>query len=253
MSRPSLVLVRGLWHCPAHFDKLTKILEEHGYKCVPVSLPSTQSSDLPPATLADDTKAVRDTVKGELDTGNNVVVVAHSYGGTPTNNGLQGLDKKTRTEAAAGTAVTEIAFLCAIPLPAGVSFITGLGGSPHSIHDLSKNPDFLEVGDPGPAHRFYHDMSIEDQKRYSALIRPQSWKAYQGETECAAYMAIPSWYLYCTEDRAFPFGAQQGLIGAAIAAGAQIRTETMEASHSPFLSMPAKTAEFIMRAASEQE
>ena len=82
-SRPSLVLVHGSWHSPKHYEPLVKVLEKQNFKCVPVSLPSTQSEDKSPATLSDDSSVVRKAVVGELDAGNNVVVIAHSYGGVP--------------------------------------------------------------------------------------------------------------------------------------------------------------------------
>ena len=145
MSKLALVLVHGSWHCPEHFGPLVEVLEGHGYKCVTVALPSTQSPELPPATLEDDTAAVRYAVMSELDQGNNVVVVAHSYGGTPANNALKDLDSKSRSSAGASTSVLALAFLCAIPYPANVSFVKGLGGKPAAIHDL-RTEDFAWVG-----------------------------------------------------------------------------------------------------------
>lgn len=251
-SNPSLVLVHGSWHRPEHFEPLVKVLSGHGYKCVPVNLPSMQSPSVqPPASLADDTRAVRDVVTAELDGGHNVVVIAHSYGGGPTNNALQGLNAQARKSAGANTAVLAIVFLCSIPLPAGTSFLQALGGKPQRLHDRSKDPELAYVGEPGPGYYFYNDLSAADVEKYSAMLRPQSWRAYEDETTYAAYMDIPSWYLHCTKDQAFPFGAQQALVGATVEAGAQIGTETVEAAHSPFISMPEETAAFIMKAAGE--
>ena len=249
MSKPTLVLVHGSWHSPEHFGPLIKKLEGDGHKCVPVSLPSTQSPDLPPASLSDDTASVRNTVISELDQGD-VVVVAHSYGGNPTNNALKDLDSKSRSAAGASTSVLAIAFLCAIPIPLGTSFLTGLGGKPSAIHDL-RTSEFAWVGEPGPQHYFYNDLSKEEAKKWSAVLRPQSWPAYCENTTYAAYMEIPSSYLYCTKDQAIPYAAQKGLVAAATEAGAQFGySETVEASHSPFLSMPERTAEFIRKVAS---
>lgn len=142
MSKPTLVLVHGSWHSPLHYDGLIKDLETHGYKVVPVSLPSTQSPGLPPASLTDDTSAVRIAVLSGLDAGNNVVVIAHSYGGTPANNALKGLEVNSRKADSASTAVTAIASLCAIPTPAGSTFRDNLGGQPAPIHDLSRDANF---------------------------------------------------------------------------------------------------------------
>lgn len=248
MSRPTLVLVHGSWHCAEHFSPLIEDLRSHGYKCVPVSLPSTQSPDLPPATFEDDTIAIRNEVLAELDQ-NDVVVVAHSYGGAPTNNALERLDLASRSAAGAPTAVRAIVFLCSIPLPKGATFLNGLGGKPMPIHDL-RTEDFTWVGQPGPQHYFYNDLSSKEAQKWSDLLRPQSWQAYHGELTYAAYMDIPSAYLYCTLDQAFPLQAQQGLVSAAKKSGAKFEIEeTLEASHSPFLSRVEETSAFVRRVA----
>jgi pimeloyl-ACP methyl ester carboxylesterase len=135
MAPPTLVLVHGSWHSPEHFGPLIRNLDSHGFKCVPAALPSTQSADLPPANFADDTAAVRDTVLKELET-NNVVVAAHSYGGAPTNNALEGLDVASRKAAGDSTAVTAIVFICSFPFGKGVSMLEILGGHPAPIHNI---------------------------------------------------------------------------------------------------------------------
>ena len=251
MSKPTLVLVHGSWHCPQHWDPLIKVLEEQGYKCATVGLPSTQSPDLPPANLTDDTTAVRKAVLVELER-NNVVVVAHSFGGCPTNNALEDLDHASRTRDGASTAVLAIAFIASIPLPQGLSFLQILGGKPGAIHDL-RTEDFAWVGSPGPEHYFYNDMPPEEVKQAVDLLRPQSWLAYKEATTYAAYMDIPSAYLYCTRDQAFVPEGQKGLIGAAKEAGAKFfHEETFDVSHSPFLSKTKETADYVRRVAGEE-
>ena len=250
MSKPTLVLVHGSWHCPEHFGPLVADLENRGYKCIGVALPSTQAPEKSAATLIDDTAAVRNTVLHELDLGNNVVAIAHSYGGCPTNNSLHGLSAKDRAAAGFSTSVLAMAFIAAIPIPKGVSFLNYmLGGKPGPIHDL-RTPDFAWVGEPGPEHWFYNDLPTAEAKKWSDLLRQQSWGAYTEDTTYAAYKDIPCSYLYCTKDNAIPLEGQKALVAARVADGAQFGyTETVEASHSPFLSMPERTSEFIRQVA----
>ena len=57
-STPTLVFVPGSWHKPTCYDKIIKILrEQHGLKCVAVTLPSTTGD--PAATFKDDLDAAR--------------------------------------------------------------------------------------------------------------------------------------------------------------------------------------------------
>ncbi len=146
MTKPTLVLVHGSWHCPEHYDLLVPALSHLGYKSAAVSLPSTQSPEDPPHTLADDTAAVREVVLGELDQGNDVVVISHSYGGCPSNNALEGLNRKSRTAAGYGTAVNAMVFIAAVPVAAGGTLFSAGGSRIHPVQDLSKSQHFVEVG-----------------------------------------------------------------------------------------------------------
>ncbi|KAK3617316.1 hypothetical protein LTR22_026779 [Elasticomyces elasticus] len=251
MAQPTLVLVHGSWHCPEHFELLIPALSHHGYKIATASLPSTQSMDLPPRDLFDDTAAVRDAVLTELSRGNDVVVVAHSYGGCVTNNALEGLNRRARTAAGHKSAVTAIVFLCAAPLPAGTTFLAALGGKPHPVHDFSKSKDFVEVGPPGPGYYFYNDLTPEASEKYSAMLRPQAWVVSGQTTKYTAYVDIPSWYLFTEKDQVLPPPAQRGIVQAAESQGVKLKTASLESSHSPFLSMPEETTDFIVQAAKE--
>lgn len=127
--------------------------------------------------------------------------------------------------------------------------MNALGGKPGAIHDL-RDDTFCWVGKPGSHHYFYNDLPEDEAKRWSDLLRPSSWHAIRGESADAAYMDVPSGYLYCTNDNAFPYEMQKRLIGGAVEAGAQfVLTDTMDSSHSPFLSMPERAADFVRRVA----
>ncbi|WPH03064.1 Hypothetical protein R9X50_00593800 [Acrodontium crateriforme] len=244
MSKPTLVLVHGSWHCTAHYAPLETDLTAHGFKCVKVALPSCRGSDQAPLHLSEDIAAVRSAVETELATGNNVVVVAHSFGGNPTNSSLEGLDTRSRTAAGEKTSVTGIVFICALPLPANSNFVEFLkSGTP--IHEVQGEFSFPKP-DPGPAHFFYNDLSPEEAEKWIDLLKPQSMYVYAENTTYAAYNDIQSYYLYCGQDNAIPYLGQQAIVNLGLAGGAKIKTTLFEeASHSPFLSMPEKTSEYI--------
>ncbi|KAK4499938.1 hypothetical protein PRZ48_008124 [Zasmidium cellare] len=248
MSKPTLVLVHGSWHSPEHFGPLIEDLTTHGYKCVPVSLPSTQSPDEPPANLTDDTLAVRSTVEVELAK-NNVIVIAHSYGGTPTNNALKDLSTASRHAAGHKTSVLSLIFLAAIILPPDTTFLAALGGHPHPIHEL-RTPDFAWVGPPGPEHYFYNEMPPEEATKWAGKLRVQSWRAYTEATTYAAYREIECFYLRTRRDRAIPFEMQGGLLEGVEKDGGRVRWEAVDADHTPFIGKSlGATSEFVRRVA----
>lgn len=89
---PTLVFIPGSWHKPTCYTKITKILQErHGLKCISITLPSTTGN--PNATFKDDLDAAREAISNEINHGNNVVVVAHSYGGMVGNSAVKDFTK----------------------------------------------------------------------------------------------------------------------------------------------------------------
>lgn len=249
---PTLLLVHGAWHCSKHFEPLIEVLNSHGYKTVGVDCPSTNETQTR-ATLQDDSDAVRSAILRELKNAD-VLVVAHSYGGLPASDATRGLSKTARSASGHATSVVGIAYICAAVLPAGISFLTALGGEPAALHDLSANDGFVRVADPGPGYYFYNDMPKDEAMRWASMLRPQSWAAVtDGIVQFEACTEIPAHYLFCSEDQALTIEIQRNMVATAeTRSGKTFRTEELESSHSPFLSMPKRTAEFLRRSTGEQ-
>jgi hypothetical protein len=95
MSKPTIVIVPGAWvcipnsyrhgppcipltdlippkHVPAHFSKVTKLLENAGYECVGVELPCNSTEPYIDGRLVgidDDLAVIRKTVLSQLEAG----------------------------------------------------------------------------------------------------------------------------------------------------------------------------------------
>lgn len=255
MTKPTVVLVHGMWHSAEHFKPLIEALESQNYKVVAVSNPSSPgpATAAAPATFEDDCEAIRSVVERELASAN-VLVVCHSYGGAPASNSLRGLSTSARAAFSHSTSVIGIAYICAAVLPAGVTFLQAIGGQPKRIHDLSAGDGFARVGEPGPNFYFYNDLPDDEAGRWASLLGPQSWKtATDGVVEFEAYAEVPAHYLYCALDQAIELKVQRHMVAQAEdRSGKAFRTEEVESSHSPFLSMPGRTAEFVRRSAGEE-
>ena len=59
-TNPTLIFIPGGWHTAAVWDKVIKLMEAQGYKCIGVNLPSCSSN--PSATFYDDIQAVRSVI-----------------------------------------------------------------------------------------------------------------------------------------------------------------------------------------------
>jgi hypothetical protein len=113
MSRPTFVCVPGESHSPLIWDRIKTTLGFHGYNVNTIALPSNGAR---PATydFTEDVRAIRDNVTAIVDTGNDVVVVLHSYAGIPGAEALWGLAKYERESRGLRGGVIRLVFIMSI-------------------------------------------------------------------------------------------------------------------------------------------
>ncbi|ORY10553.1 Alpha/beta hydrolase fold-1 [Clohesyomyces aquaticus] len=248
MSKPVIVAMPGAWHTPAVFSQVkTKLEQDHGYTFLSCKMPSVGSNP-PPKDLSQDIQALRDLVAQAIGSGNDVVVVSHSWSGIIAGCGLTGLGKKQREKKGEKGGVVRIAFMCSFVAPVGVSLMDALDQSV---------PDWWEFKGPvihckNVSDVFYNDLPDSDKKKYVSLLETHSFGTQNTKATANAWLEIPNSYLLCEEDNAIPAVAQEAMVEQAKSMGAEFEVERIKASHSPFLSMPDETVDFIRRAAGEK-
>jgi pimeloyl-ACP methyl ester carboxylesterase len=140
-----------------------------------------------------------------------------------------------------------LVYLCAM-LPDASDFMTRfqptslLTGAMHPSADGS----VMEL-DPGVVREaFYHDCSDEDARRAAARLRPQPAGAFQMSFELAPdrFGRLPRHYVECLQDRAIDIGTQR-----AMHAKLPCTVHVLDASHSPFYSMPDRLVDVLARIA----
>ena len=105
-----------------------------------------------------------------------------------------------------------------------------------------------------PAHPiqvFYHDVDPKAGEHAASLLKSQSLPVFSSPLTYAAYMDIPTTYLFTQDDRSLPVMKQELMVSEARKAGAKIETETWKCAHSPFLIDPDAVAGLIRRRAGE--
>lgn len=232
---------------------LTNILHnQHGYKCVPVSLRSIGCT--PGAKhkgVEEDTQEVRNTILSELSANPDVdvVVVAHSYGGIPAMNSLQDLDRSPRAAAGHKNAVSAAAIICGFVLRRGETLTDAVRHHPpeNPIFDISEDGYAVTCD---PMRHFYHELPQAEAKHWCSLLQPQPLVAYGGAVSWEGYKLVPTSYLLATEYRAVPIESQRDMVECV--KPAVLRTEEIACGHSPYLSVPERVAEFVRRSAGEE-
>ena len=128
-ARPAVVLVPGAWHPPSVYKSIATKLRAASYETIVPKLPSCDSKFPGDATCQKDADEVRKVIRLLFDEGNDVIVVAHSYGGIPAAGAAHGLSKMSRTRDGKKFGVIGLVYVTAFVVPGGVSLLTIMGGN----------------------------------------------------------------------------------------------------------------------------
>ena len=258
MSESAFVFVPGAWHSPDAFHKVITLLSAKGFTTRKVDLPSVGRSP-PISSLEPDATAIRNAALAEMQKGHDVTVVCHSYSGAPTSQGLKDLQRPQR---AGEGRVSAIVFIAAYVVPENstVNDATAAHGRSENFLrvELLEDGNYFFTNDSNPAEAFYNDLSPEEGRHWVSKLRPHASAAFATPLSYTAWKDIPSWYLIALQDqaleprtqRAFLQEAREYLdnVGGPGTGERMFKSEEIDAGHSPFLSRPQETADFIERA-----
>ena len=241
-TKPNIVLVPGAWHKVAQYAPLRTRLQQAGYEVEGIDYPS--SSPNPTNKNFDpDVKVVREAIARLADQGNDVMVVVHSASGIIAGEAAKGLSKADREKDGNVGGIVRMAYICAFAAPEGVALYDAIGG-PAPWHIIEGST----VRSSQEKDIFYNLCPPEVAEENIAQLVLFAKGTFESKPTYSAWKHIPSTYLVCENDHAIPLAAQEAMISQE---GAKFDVVRCSADHSPFLSMPDFTAEFVRRAAGE--
>ena len=213
-QRTEVVLVHGLWHQPAHFDRLADVLRRQG---ITVHVPRLHRG-----SLAADTAAVQEVVDACAVP---AVVLGHSYGGSV----ITGLER-----------VRHLVYVAAfVPAPGESGALLGGAGALVN-HAVQQHDDGTTSIQPEMAcDVLYADCTAAESAWATALLVRQRPGHGRGIPDRTAWEATESTYILCEEDKALDPALQRRM------AGRCTTTVKFTSSHSPFISRPLQLAEVI--------
>lgn len=222
MSRAGLTLVHGMWHGPAAWAAVRRLLDR-------AEVP-TSAVELPLTSLAEDAAAVRRL----LDVSGPTVLVGHSYGGAVI------------TAVGTHPAVRRLVYLAAFALDEGESVSrvlperavppTGLGAALRFSADGAQ----VTVDEALAPELLYGHCSGQQAAAAIRQHRPVQRGLFGARVGVPAWRTVPSTYVVCTDDRAVAPELQR-----AMAARAADSLE-IAADHCPQLSHPQLVAELLI-------
>lgn len=240
----AVLVVSGAWHVPDHYRKLVAALEEKGIRTICPCLPTNNNAVPPNKTIHDDIAFIRDIASAEAARGTHLTVLAHSYGGAVTTAALGDLAYPIRGNTAKG-GVTDLIFMASFLIKEGETLVDLCGGSlPPFV--FAQEDGTLEV--ENPAYFFFNDLP-DDEARASVdmLVTHQKAAQYTKIDGKAAWRVIPTSYLICEGDTALLPPFQEIIIGRLRGEGVDVREFRCAGGHDPFLSMPEKVVEVVLK------
>src|ERR1051326_674265 len=167
---PVIILAHGAFHDSKCWEKIVPKLEAKGFTCRTIDFPSTCVSP-PPQNLTADINAVKEVVDREVNAGNDVAVVMHSWGGIPVSSALVGYSKIQRTANGLPGGVVKLIYIAALLIPAGKNIHDTMGPQISFINPLAKKEDVIHAHNP--IYHFYGDLDQEEQKYWVNLLRSE--------------------------------------------------------------------------------
>lgn len=237
MSKPTILVVPGSFAPAAIYQDVVDLLYKKGYPAVTVQLPSTQKRwPLPPATMEEDAQVIRGAVEGLVKLGREVIVICHSYGGTPT------------TQALCGLPIKRLIYLTAAVPSIGHNQITALDTNPAYMPPATEG--YMHVDALGMASAVVNDLPWEKAYPLALLMPHHSRVSFDGVVTKVVYGesgAPPVTYVRCEKDLIISPEKQGEMIERLKGAGVEVRVESLECGHCPIWSMPGELVEVIVR------
>ena len=245
-TKPAVVIVPGAWHVPAHYKILSNGLQSAGYDVTTCDMPSTGPPE-PLPDMSEDIAVVQSAIKSYIDKGLNVVLVMHSMGGLIGGSACKGLRPEDQTS---GKGIIQLVYLASFAAQEGLTFIQAKPDHEHSsfIHltgGMGKSCWMQPIAED-PLNTFYNDCSPEVAKEAWSHVRINfSENLCHHACPYSAWKEIDSNYLVCELDNAIPLPAQEFM--SSQEGGRWRRVERLRSGHSPFLSRPDETIDFVKR------
>ena len=246
-TKPAILFIEGAWRTLTAYDPFLDIVRARGYELITPLLPSnTPAWKTLENAPVDDIKHFASVARDLTDAGREFVCVMHSYGGAIGTEAMHGLGLDERRARGLEGGVTRLIYIAAFMVEVGKSLEDTAPAS--QIGWMGYEGD-LKVFLPGYdiAGMWYNDLPEDEQKRQLAQTIPHPKAGSFHKPKVVAYDRIPSTFVYCTMDNAFPYVVQRGLVAAHKGKGIQVDEETVETGHYPFLSKPEELADVVLK------
>lgn len=243
-TKAQLVFVPGHWHTLFFTKPIVAAVEQLNHQIVPHQLASVGRKE-PRPTFADDVSGINQAVLQVLETGQDAVLVLHSYAGMPGSEAVNQLIELGALNSHPGRGrLRRVVYIAAYFFPAGfqmdAKIFIGDDDPMFSIDDKTGLTHFAD-----PYIGFFNDMSREAAQPFLEQIGDTY---YLGPDPCLTsekWRTAPVFYIQALRDQAMPIERQIGI-------SQGIPSMSLDTGHDPYVSQPAAVAEILGKFASSE-
>ena len=235
----TFVLIHGAWHGAWVWNAVAPLLRQNGHTVYTPDLPGHGKDTTPVSQVT--LQGYVDRVSETLDRcAEPAVLVGHSMGGIVI----------SQTAEQRPDRVSCLVYLCAFLLPNGQCLLQWAEPDKDALVlpnlMLSEDKTSCTLKAEAILQAFYGDCSRQEVEALENLLGPQATAPFATPVRLSpeGFGRIPRVYIECTQDRAISLGIQRGMC----AASGCDQIYTLNASHSPFLSMPREVTDLLLRA-----
>ena len=233
----TFLLVHGAWHDESCWSHLAPLLRARGYKVVTPTLPGHGGDNLSPwsITMEQYARAITDAARASDE---RPICVGHSMAGFVI---AMAAEKNPDL-------FKQLIFLTGF-VPNGKGRLLPMIVADPSLRKRILHSDFDFLGGTNSvrletaAEFLYTDCPTQLQRVATEALIPQPVRPLFSPVEIseARFGTVPKAFIECVHDQAIPLALQRKM--QTFTSFDQVRT--LEAAHSPFLSMPEKTADIL--------
>ncbi|KAL2206764.1 hypothetical protein CC79DRAFT_1385942 [Sarocladium strictum] len=255
MASASIVFVPGSFSEPELCDGILDPLRERGYDVHGIHLRSALPKEAKPSgppipTMYDDAKVIADKLRELADEGKDVVIFAHSYGGTPASESLKGLSKASRQAEGKTGGVVRLAFITCLIGEVGQSAGELLATKKENKLPANMNED---------GWMYYTDMQTLARIAFSGIPHDEALKwanrlgwhsstSFGNPLQYAGYKDVPVSWLLCEEDLSIPAVYQRTAIEMIErTTGRKVDVTSLPSGHVPMVMFGEEVVEWMVR------
>ncbi|KAF2797034.1 alpha/beta-hydrolase [Melanomma pulvis-pyrius CBS 109.77] len=254
MSKPSIIFVPGSFALPEFYDTVVDPIAAKGYDIRALHNLSSGLKTGPregtPPTMYDDAAQIAAEAEKLADEGKDVILVAHSYGGTPMTESTKGLSKKERQAQGKKGGIVKLAYMTCLVPAVGVSAGGVLGGSSEDSKlglKIDEKGWMYHEDIPGAARVVFSDLPASEGEAWMRRFPRHTAVSFGNELTHAGYKDIPSAWLFCEKDLCIPATTQREAIALIEkVSGQKVDVTSIETDHCPQARRPELVIDWIL-------